>query len=153
MATGGHPQATPARHRTVVLRHTAPDGVWHLDWLIDRLAGRSEITTGEADCPDLMAFRVMVRPEDPMVRAFDAERAADHRALYLAHEGDIGGGRGEVRRVAEGWCAIDRIDAHGLDLILDCGGPARRIVGRWLGVSKEDGMGDWRFAAGDAPGR
>jgi hypothetical protein len=37
---------------------------------------------------------------------FTAERIGDHRRLYLDYEGPISGGRGSVRRVAEGQAEI-----------------------------------------------
>jgi hypothetical protein len=32
----------------------------------------------------------------------------EHRRAYLAYEGPVSGGRGEVRRVAEGRCRLER---------------------------------------------
>ena len=152
------PDRPAQRHRTVVARHTLPDGSWHLDWMIDRVGGREAAGDGEADHRDLVTFRVMVRPDDPVARVFDGERISDHRAAYLTREGDIGEGRGSVARVAGGWCTIDRLDGDALDLTFDLGRGPRRVSGRRTGraMKPDDRPGtveDWRFAVREAPGR
>ena len=38
---------------------------------------------------------------------FRAEAMPDHRLRYLIFEGDIGGGRGQVRQVGAGMCRIE----------------------------------------------
>lgn len=80
--------------RFVVLRHTAPDGAWHFDWLIE-----TRPSTGPDD-RSLLSFRTASLPTE--APAFEAERIADHRAHYLDFQGDIGQGRGVVRRAAAG---------------------------------------------------
>jgi len=87
--------------RTVLLRHTLPDGSWHHDWLIERPGG-----AGGADERRLIAFRVRPRIDREGVEAFPAERIADHRAVYLEYEGPISGGRGAVERVAAGEASL-----------------------------------------------
>lgn len=56
----------------------------------------------------LMTFRVAPpgRPDGQGVSVFRAERLADHRREYLTYEGPVSGGRGRVRRVAEGVCGV-----------------------------------------------
>jgi hypothetical protein len=75
--------------RFVLLLHALPDGTSHHDLLLER---------GEA----LAAWRLPA----PLVRlppeGAEAERLKDHRTVYLAHEGEVRGGRGTVRRVDEG---------------------------------------------------
>jgi hypothetical protein len=46
-------------------------------------------------------------PAWPIERATRVERIADHRRAYLDYEGEVGGGRGEVRRVAAGTFRLD----------------------------------------------
>jgi hypothetical protein len=137
----------------VVVRHTEPGGGWHFDWMIDRVRGRDRVEGAAGDALELMTFRTMVRPDDAMVRSFDAERTPDHRAAYLTREGEVSGGRGTVARVAAGWCVVASLEAHRIDVTVDTGGGARRIVGRWIGTSGADGLGEWRFVVGDGPGR
>lgn len=146
------PVRPPMRHRTVVLRHALPGGGWHLDWLIDRVGGREAPGEGQEDARDLVSFRVMVRPDDPVAQVFDAERMTDHRAIYLTREGDIGEGRGVVARVGAGWCAIDRLDDDTVDLTLDLGRGARRLVGHRTRRAP-DSAEEWRFVVKESPGR
>jgi hypothetical protein len=40
--------------------------------------------------------------------AITLERLPDHRTAYLTFEGEIPGGRGNVRRVEQGLCEVDR---------------------------------------------
>lgn len=76
----------------VILEHTVPDGGSHLDWMVEDadLDGEHRLRT----------WRVSGRPD--RCDQFGAERIGDHRAAYLWFEGDIGGGRGRVTRIAEG---------------------------------------------------
>ena len=86
--------------KTVLLWHSGqghrPGGVPdHFDWLIERpdVPGRG-----------LLTFRVPVRIDLPECIGFHAEHIGDHRTGYLAYEGPVSGGRGEVHRVASGEC-------------------------------------------------
>jgi hypothetical protein len=86
----------------------------------------------------LLTFRVGVRV-DGGVSGFEAERLADHRVAYLEYEGEISGGRGSVRRVAEGVVenlqeSENRIEVRGV-----MGGVRVDFVGRPVGA------GVWRF--------
>jgi hypothetical protein len=79
----------PAMPRYVVLLHALPGGAAHYDLLLER---------GGA----LAAWRIPAPPPDLPPGDARAVRLKDHRVHYLTHEGDIGGGRGTVRRVDEG---------------------------------------------------
>ena len=83
------------RGRFVVLHHTGGAGADHFDLMLEA-AGEEK----------LMCWRVGVGPErwgDGLVwDAAGVERIADHRAVYMTYEGQISGGRGAVKRVAEG---------------------------------------------------
>ena len=50
--------------------------------------------------------------------AIAAERLADHRRLYLDHEGEISRGRGRVRRLDRGPATIEWLDADTLIVVL-----------------------------------
>lgn len=78
--------------RTVILRHTLPDGSWHHDWLVER-EGNELVPTWRTG---------HIRPDDQQVQAFEAQRIGEHRALYLGYEGEVSGGRGRVERLASG---------------------------------------------------
>jgi len=82
------------RFPTVLLRHDLPDGSHHFDWLLAQ----------DGDGP-LLTFR-LDRDISLDTEAFEAERLADHRRVYLAYEGEISGGRGSVARVVQGHCSI-----------------------------------------------
>ncbi len=113
----------------VLLVHETPDGSWHYDWMLQGAA--------ESDAP-LVTFRVRHRPDDPSCTHFPAERLADHRAAYLHFEGEISGGRGRVRRVAEGSCRIVH-DAG--EFVVDLAG-----IGRWTGQRAGFGSPLYQFA-------
>jgi hypothetical protein len=121
--------------------------------MIDRVRGRDRAEGPQGEALELITFRTMVRPDDAMVRSFDAERTPDHRAAYLTREGEVAGGRGTVARVGAGWCLVASLETHRIDVTVDMGVGVRRIVGRWVGTSGTDGLGDWRFVVGDGPGR
>jgi hypothetical protein len=118
--------------RAVVLEHTLPDGSAHFDWMIEHPA-----LTGERR---LATWRTAARPD--RADAFSGERIGDHRAAYLAFEGEIPGGRGRVRRVAQGEA---RWESLGRDRL--------RVAIRWDGAGErvyEGHAGDeetWRFDA------
>lgn len=109
----------------VLLRHDTPDGGWHYDWLIDPGEGAP-----------LVSFRLGGRLDEAGDGAsLVAERMADHRRVYLTHEGEISGGRGRVRRIARGEWRRAEI------------GEERVLVEGWLGerhgvfVAERDGGG------------
>ena len=81
----------------VLLLHQLSDGASHYDWLI------------EPDEPAdalLIAFRIHDRIDLSVVPAFEAERMADHRRVYLTYEGPLSRNRGEVRRLAAGRLSV-----------------------------------------------
>ncbi len=65
-----------------------------------------------------MAFRAA--SIDPL--SGEVERKFDHRRAYLEREGDLGGGRGTLRRVDGGPCAVEagrslvRVELRGVHL-------------------------------------
>ena len=117
--------------RTVILRHTLPDGSWHYDWLVQR-AGLALVPTWRTG---------QSRPDDAAVESFEAERIGDHRAMYLDYEGEVSGGRGSVERVASG--EVIEVEWGDGSLVLSVGfeGRAVRLVGRAIQEST------WRFVA------
>lgn len=97
--------------RTVVLLHEQPGKPDHFDWLIDQ---------PELDIEHrLITFRLPVRPDTPAT--FTAQKAPDHRAHYLSHQGPIGQDRGTVTRVLEGQVLSIRLDAQTLHTSIDWG--------------------------------
>jgi hypothetical protein len=94
----------------------------------------------------LMTFRISERIDGGQAVDFLAERLADHRAAYLTYEGEISGGRGSVRRVAEGELRILASDDR------------RIVLEGWLGEARgiftgSAGPGGWRFEfVPEAPG-
>ena len=80
--------------RFVLLLHALPDGTSHYDLLIGR---------GEA----LAAWRLPAPLTGLPPEGAEAVRLADHRTLYLTYEGEVSGGRGTVRRVDAGTCAVE----------------------------------------------
>jgi len=88
----------------VILLHTLSDSTSHFDWLT------SVPGVGEGG---LLAFRLDHRPDLPGWATQRGIRLPDHRRLYLTYEGEIGGGRGHVRRVARGVC-LEWIESDGV---------------------------------------
>lgn len=115
---------------TVQLLHELPDGSQHVDWMI------AQDSRGEAP---LATFRLPQRLDELLEgEHLRAERLPDHRPLYLRYEGPIAGGRGRVRRLAEG-IVIERGDG---EIVVRWGdGPPQR-----LRLSREDGE-TWRIEA------
>ena len=130
--SGGQPwrvQSEMTPRRTVLLRHTLPDGTWHFDWMIDR--------DGEGP---LVTFRVQDRLEFEEISAFAAQRIGDHRRVYLDFEGEVSGGRGRVERVAAG--VVDRLsEGAEIEVEVRFDGVTRRWRGRCAGGDR------WDFAA------
>ena len=121
---------TPPRETaTVLLRHELPDGSWHHDWMID-----------PGDDRPLITFRTPAMI--PEVDRFEAERIGDHRRAYLTYQGPVSGGRGAVRRVAEG--AARLIDLSAGSLVVDVAFAGRQWV-RWIGTGSVAG---WVFRLG-----
>jgi hypothetical protein len=89
-----------------------------------------EIESGSA----LAAWR---SPVWPIADPTDIERLPDHRREYLDYEGPISGGRGHVRRVAGGQCAIERSAQDPARWTISGVAPAMRLIleqsaGRWV---------------------
>ncbi len=61
-------------------------------------------------------------PEEGMMAV---ERIADHRRIYLTYEGEISGGRGVVKRGAEGVARI--VDVAGGVLVVEVAGRLLRL--------------------------
>lgn len=96
--------------RTVLLKHTLPDGTWHYDWLIARDGDEDGTGAGPT-----IAFRVDERIDEPgHSKAILVDRLTDHRPLYLTYTGPVSGGRGSVERLAEGTC---RVLVEGSDIV------------------------------------
>lgn len=119
--------------RTVILRHTLPDGSWHHDWLVER-----------ADLALVPTWRTgHHRPDDPTSESFEAERIGDHRAVYLDYEGEVSGGRGSVQRLATGTIIETEGGTQwGKDSIVLSADFDGRVVG-FVGRAVEGGL--WRF--------
>ena len=77
------------RLRYAVLRHSGVERE-HFDLLL-QLAGEEKLLT----------WRIY-EPVEQWAAGVLAERAADHRAVYMTYEGPVSGGRGEVKRAAAG---------------------------------------------------
>lgn len=93
---------------TVLLRHDVPNEASHFDWMI---------ATDTAGQGPLMTFRLSTRVDELQAgEVLNAERLPDHRSAYLDYEGPISGGRGSVKRVAQGRA---RVVAREDKLILD----------------------------------
>ena len=91
--------------RFVILHHRQRDGE-HWDLMIEQPA-------------TLATWQLLVDPTTPPDgNPIPARRIADHRKTYLAYEGPISRGRGEVRRVDSGTCEILSAGAAGWRLKL-----------------------------------
>ena len=118
---------------TVLLRHDSPEGTGHYDWLLE-----SPEDPGGA----LIAFRVDTRIDEPGAMGFSGVRMPDHRRVYLTYEGEIGGNRGTVARVAEGRCRFHWLAAAGVRVTVTFRGRSRTWDGRLAGEG-----GRWEFQA------
>lgn len=88
--------------RFVVLRHETAGGVHH-DLMLEREAG------DDSEEHALMTWRCACQSLPGAGES--AEPIEDHRRHYLAHEGELGGGRGTVERVDSGtWELLRRED-------------------------------------------
>ena len=84
---------------TVVLHHQTAVGA-HYDWLL------SDPDLAGSDAPEhcLWAARTEYPSGDwPMLGSFCLEPLPRHRRRYLTYQGPLGQGRGEVKRVDQGW--------------------------------------------------
>ena len=82
-----------------------------------------------------LALDPLARPDRPI----PAVRLPDHRKAYLTYEGPVSGGRGEVRRVEEGWCEVTEFGEYRC-----CGHlQGRRLVGEY--ELQRDAAGRWTF--------
>ena len=80
--------------RYVVLHHTG-HGEPHYDVMIEPHPGAGRLLTWRS-------------PVWPLVAGATLMPLGPHRRAYLEREGPVSGGRGEVRRVAEGTCSVSR---------------------------------------------
>lgn len=138
MVSAGSPDRLYAREmaRAVLLLHTLPDGSSHHDWMIERPWGGS-----------LATFRVSERIDRAggvgMSSVFEAQRLPDHRPAYLDFEGAIGGGRGEVVRLAAGEIEILADSPRRIEME----GWLGEVRGRWEGHARDRGIWEFVFLA------
>ena len=92
------------RRRFVVLEHRW-DGV-HWDFMVEVAPG-GPLRTWAIDAEPVPG------------RDLPARALADHRREYLTYEGEVSGGRGEVRRWDEGACAVEVWEAGRVRLVLE----------------------------------
>ncbi|MEL6796692.1 MAG: hypothetical protein AAFO89_07690 [Planctomycetota bacterium] len=116
--------------RTTVLKHTLPDGSWHVDWLIE---------VDETPRPRVPTFRLADRPDQLRVPTFTAERLTDHRRLYLDYEGPVSGGRGHVERLSTGRVINVALAEDEIQLQVTLNG----LAWHWQGA--RSGNGVWKF--------
>lgn len=98
-----------------LLEHRTAQAAVHWDFLVE-IPGQVLLATWRLAANPLVT-------SDPIA----AERIGDHRRLYLDYEGDIGGGRGVVRRLDRGECLVQAISDNLLRVRL-AGGTLRGIV-------------------------
>ncbi len=98
----------------------------HFDVLVEPRAGG-----------DLAAWR---SPAWPVEVATAVERIADHRRAYLDYEGEVGGRRGRVERVAGGPCTVE-VGAGGVWTVRPAGGGS-------LVLRPVDGGAAWALSPG-----
>jgi len=126
---------------SVLLRHDTPGKPAHLDWMLERPgSGRSDPPPSD-DERRLIAFRLGVAADPLRDDAFAAHRIADHRAIYLHKQGDIGPGRGRVTRL---WRAdlLELSERDGqIAAAIGLGGAPVYLLGHRAGADL------WRFVA------
>jgi len=83
--------------RAVLLLHTLPDASSHFDLLLERRP-ESGAPTPDPDDRRLITFRLPNPLPPASVTELEVERAPDHRAFYLDHEGPVSDARGHVQR-------------------------------------------------------
>jgi hypothetical protein len=115
--------------RFVLLEHTVhgmDGGSATLHWdLMVEIPGQARLRTWR-----LLAAPVGVSGPIP------AEAIGDHRQAYLEYEGDVGGGRGVVRRVDRGEARLVREDRLALELELE----GKLLNGRYCIAAGSDGQ-------------
>lgn len=122
--------------RFVLLEHLINGQIDHLDLMLERDA---------EDDRRLITFRLPPEAHLDSPGAWPATRLPDHRAHYLTHEGDIGGGRGEVRCRARGTCAITLATPEAVHAVLrreDIAQPSLAVIG------EAGSDGQWRVTIG-----
>ena len=117
--------------QTVVLLHTQPGKPDHYDWLIDQPHLQTECR--------LITFRVPVRPD--LHHEFVAEKAPDHRAIYLDYEGELTRNRGKVTRVLDGQIEQLNTDRDRLTAVVVWNGVRSNINASCI----DPGTNRWRF--------
>ena len=109
----------------VLLEHQSDSGV-HWDLMIE-LPGGTKLAT----------WRLAENPITWKGAAITAEPLGDHRRVYLDHEGEIGRGRGSVKRMDRGETRLIRRDAARIVIEL-CG---RSLHGTYqLASSRHDAV-------------
>ncbi len=115
----------------VQLRHSLPDGSWHIDLMI--------ATDADGTRP-LKTFRLPAMiSELPRDQSTAVIALGDHRAAYLTYEGRLSDSRGEVMRLWAGtarWLLRDE-DLLVVELMSNGSGPVvvrirRRANDQWL---------------------
>lgn len=119
----------------VLLLHTLPNGLSHLDWLL-------EPESVEHGGHPLISFRISDvetgRPDRPDLGQFSAERIGNHRIEYLTYEGPISGDRGSVQRLSTGHCRI--LSDSEVFVVAVASGPGAGRAGSvlWTGTRRGD---------------
>ena len=75
-------------------------------------AGRDSRGTG---CEKGFSHQQHISHQQPH-QHISAERIADHRRVYLTYEGEISGGRGQVRRIDAGAAQVVRFDGDEIEV-------------------------------------
>lgn len=119
--------------RFVVLRHEAPGGA-HYDLMLEREQGK------DWEEKALRTWRT-AGGAFPTGAGEELEALGEHRRHYLSHEGDVGEGRGAVRRVESGTWALEHEDHEGLTFRLQ----GERLVGRFRMIAPPAEGTVWRF--------
>lgn len=105
LAEGLEPGWAPS----VVLVHEVPGVGPHLDWMI----APAGCDLADPDARALMTWRLAAGVEVFGGERFWGVRLPPHRVRYLVFQGDIGGGRGTVRRIWAGLVRTTTVDAAG----------------------------------------
>lgn len=103
-----------SQSRYVVLEHTG-FGEAHVDLMIEPSPGAHELLTWRT-------------PVWPLEHQTALVSLGEHRRAYLDYEGTIAGGRGQVRRVAQGTCRT-YVGSSGLRVVQFDGEPSAWLLG------------------------